>query len=293
MSPRNADDVAHDLALVDSPTKSSSSLPARSRSKRGELQAHKEKRQTHSALHLLLNNPGSSTVATIVEWLFNILALCSAVIVVINTVDGFLDRCPQPYRIVHSKLVTTPCDDRQLHDWYANRTTFSESPAALAHDCCIQEVNWAPYELFLTVVFTVELILRVMAEPRWKSVFKAYFWFDLFSVLPFYFNLFSDGQGYWQVTAAFGMFRLLKLVRHDEGTIIFARAISQSKDALMVPLTCTFMIIMIAATILYYVEFYGFMEPAVRVEDYVNPRLAQGGITYSVSPCPESAHTCA
>lgn len=260
-SGQSADPTRHENGDRTSPTRARVGSLSRSESKfyRDEkaekLRSHREKlvssrdrTDCRGRLFVLLNIPNSSRSA----WLFNaVMSTCVVVnifVFLFNTTWRYMDLCPQRIRIIPTTYSTTKCNSTQEQMWKANPSTV---PPSL---CCIQQYDWGDWELAFTIIFSVELALRVFAEG---SCCETFIIIDALAVLPFYLNLFIDDAGFFSLISSLRMLRLLKIVRHFEGTLIFMRAVSKSKQALIVPTIFSAIMALVFASLLYYIEQLG------------------------------------
>lgn len=223
-------------------------------SKAAKLSDHKEhirtakdKHDFRSRLFVMLNMPESEGcgAARIFNWAMNLVVAFSIIVFMLNTTPGFMDLCPQPYRIIPATVSITPCDKVQEDKWMLNHKSVPGS------ECCVQQHDWSTYELVFTMIFTVELALRVFAEGSCNETFIV---IDALAIVPFYVSLFSDSISVLTLLASVRMLRLLKVVRHFDGTLIFVRAIRKSFKALTVPALFTVIMALVFASLLYYIE---------------------------------------
>lgn len=101
---------------------------------------------------------------------------------------------------------------------------------------------WSSLEVFCVVVFTFDLVIRLMTCPKKDKFFYDFFnWVDVISILPFYVSLFgSDGfPWYLRIIRALRIARLVKVLK--------SRGILGLKD-LLNTITSSF-----AGTILYFI----------------------------------------
>ncbi|CUF66702.1 voltage-gated ion channel superfamily, putative [Bodo saltans] len=101
---------------------------------------------------------------------------------------------------------------------------------------------WSQLEVFCVVIFTLDLVIRLMTCPKKDKFFYDFFnWVDIISILPFYVSLFgSDGfPWYLRIIRALRIARLVKVLK--------SRGILGLKD-LLNTVTSSF-----AGTILYFI----------------------------------------
>merc|ERR1711871_58849 len=223
-------------------------------SKAAKLQTHKDhirsakdKKDFRSRLFVLLNMPESEGcgAARIFNLIMNLVVAFSIIVFMLNTTPGFMGLCPQRYRIIPATVSDTPCNKEQEARWMLNHKSVPAS------ECCVQQYDWGIYELVFTMIFTVELALRVYAEGSCGEFFIV---IDALAIVPFYVSLFLDNISVLTLLASVRMLRLLKVVRHFDGTLIFVRAIRKSFKALTVPALFTVIMALVFASLLYYIE---------------------------------------
>ncbi len=113
-------------------------------------------------------------------------------------------------------------------------------------------------EWIVTIVFTLEYILRIMVVKKpFSYIFSFYGIIDLLSVLPTYLGIFFVGTRSLVVIRALRLlriFRILKLSRYTtEGTIII-RALRASREKISVFIFAVFTLVIIIGTIMYLIE---------------------------------------
>ncbi len=113
-------------------------------------------------------------------------------------------------------------------------------------------------EWVVTIVFTVEYILRIMVVKKPLSyIFSFYGIIDLLSVLPTYLGIFFVSTRSLVVIRALRLlriFRILKLSRYTtEGTVII-RALRASREKISVFIFAVFTLVIIIGTIMYLIE---------------------------------------
>lgn len=119
------------------------------------------------------------------------------------------------------------------------------------------DIDWGPPEAAFTLLFTLELILRVLCQYDKAAdiLVDGYFYIDLLAVLPWYVEALSLGTVKLpDILSAIRIVRLFKLFRQFQGAITLAAALEQSIAALTVPL---FFLAISATTFgvfIYYIE---------------------------------------
>ena len=113
------------------------------------------------------------------------------------------------------------------------------------------------FELGSIIIFTIEYITRLFLFARtrgnfWKKITTPIMIIDLLVILPFYLTLFFGvNLGYLRV---FRMVRLVKLTRYTRSIKLFGQVLSAKREELVVSLGILAILIVFAATGIYYVE---------------------------------------
>ena len=103
-------------------------------------------------------------------------------------------------------------------------------------------------EAILTVVFTLEYLLRIFVAPKRKQyIFSFYGLIDLLAVIPFYFSTGID-------LLALRAFRLLKLVRYTSAVFVFRKAMRFAKGQLITFGFVTLVFLFISSAVMYAFE---------------------------------------
>jgi len=122
------------------------------------------------------------------------------------------------------------------------------------------------FNAFSVIVFTIEYILRLYVSPITnpsstilKSVFIFIFSFfgliDLLAILPFYLPLlFPFDLRFIRILRLLRFFRLLKLGRYSSSMILIGSVIKESRRELWLTLFVSLLVLIMAATMMYYVE---------------------------------------
>ncbi len=128
------------------------------------------------------------------------------------------------------------------------------------------EPYFLAFEILVTVVFTVEYVLRVYActensryaHPLWGRLrymvsFQAVI--DLLAIAPFYIPLFlSPELTMLRLLRLFRFLRLLKLGRYSQSVLLFTNVARRKLPDLLLGLSVLFVAVLFAATIMYHFE---------------------------------------
>lgn len=229
------------------------------RLKKDQLSKHRNKiaRTKRSACYLFLNQPyatKSSPYAKGFDRLFVLLVISNVVVFMISTIPRYHDNCPSKWLVVTPTVPITPCNTTVNAEYSEseNRGVFYRSPS----NCCVQMFDWFWVEFAYTVVFTLELSVRLIVESSLARSFEDPFTiFDFLAVLPFYVALFVVDTSWLGYIFFLRIFRLLKVVRHSSGAVILWHSIRKSKDALIVPFTFCIILMMCFSAVLFNIEF--------------------------------------
>lgn len=114
------------------------------------------------------------------------------------------------------------------------------------------------FEWFVTILFTIEYILRVYITHQPKKYVISFFGIvDLLSVLPTYLEIFISGPHFLmsiRVLRLLRVFRVLKLVRFSAEAEILVSAIYHSRRKIIVFLGGVISMVIIAGTLMYIIE---------------------------------------
>ncbi len=121
------------------------------------------------------------------------------------------------------------------------------------------------FEVFTVAVFTVEYILRLWVctlDPRYSSPVVGRIKYactpmaliDLLSILPFYLPTSGLDFRFVRAVRLSRLFRILKLGRYAESVKTLGRVLRAKKEELLVTLFAGVIILIIASSIMYYVE---------------------------------------
>ena len=120
-----------------------------------------------------------------------------------------------------------------------------------------QKAFWL-LEAAITVLFTMEYGLRVLAEPRKADyVFSFYGILDLIAILPFYLAFLLPVQADLRAVRIFRLFRifrLLKIARYSRAMARFGNALRESRAEILVFVGAILMLIYLAAAGIYHFE---------------------------------------
>lgn len=128
----------------------------------------------------------------------------------------------------------------------------------------IQEVNQAFFTEFyaiewvLTILFTIEYILRVWSSPKpLKYIFSFWGIIDLLSIIPTYITIFFQGYQYLLTIRIFRLlrvFRILKLVRFNREAQMLFNALKFSSYKISVFLMAVLSMVTLLGTLMYVIE---------------------------------------
>ncbi|KAH8057017.1 voltage-gated potassium channel [Aureococcus anophagefferens] len=124
--------------------------------------------------------------------------------------------------------------------------------------------HWLGYfEVIACVIFSLEIVARfAVSQNVCKAIQDPYLIFDILAVLPCWLMpLRSCGQ-FLKMLKTLRMFRLLKLARRYEGSVVIVRAMKLSMPALTVAFFFLFTALTVFATFLYFTERLGKGERA-------------------------------
>ena len=113
-------------------------------------------------------------------------------------------------------------------------------------------------ELFFTLLFSVEYILRIYSAENWKKYVTSFYGVvDLLSVLPLYFGFFIPGANAGSILKTFRLFRLfrgLKMFHIVDETNSLATSLRKSVPKILVFVTSMVIISIVTGGILSVVE---------------------------------------
>ena len=113
-------------------------------------------------------------------------------------------------------------------------------------------------EWVITVIFTLEYILRIISIQKPKNyIFSFYGIIDFISTIPTYLTAFFGGYNFLLAVRALRLlriFRILKITRYIGEANKLSMALRQSRPKILVFLFAVFIITIIAGTLMYLVE---------------------------------------
>lgn len=121
------------------------------------------------------------------------------------------------------------------------------------------------FELFSVIIFTIEYILRVWTAnflPKYKTPFLGNLKFaltpmaiiDLLAFLPFYLPFIGVDLRLLRILRIFRVFRIFKIARYVEALSFIYSVFKRKKEELFISLIFTILLLLIASTLMYYVE---------------------------------------
>ena len=121
------------------------------------------------------------------------------------------------------------------------------------------------FEIFSVSIFTVEYLLRLWCcttSPDYARPVRGRFKFartplaliDFLAILPFYLPWVGVDLRLVRIVRLFRLFRLAKLVRYSTALQTFGRVIQEKKEELLTSLTFLGMMLLLAATLMYFAE---------------------------------------
>jgi voltage-gated potassium channel len=131
----------------------------------------------------------------------------------------------------------------------------------------LESVEWinddyGPYlviaEWFLTIIFTIEYIIRIYIADKPKGYILSYYGIiDLVAILPTYLSILLAGSQYFMVVRALRLlrvFRILKLGNYTRQAAILMIALRASRQKIIVFIGSVLTIVTIMGTVMYLVE---------------------------------------
>ena len=125
----------------------------------------------------------------------------------------------------------------------------------------LESVPWWSVELILNCWFLVELVLRFIACPSKKEfVSKKMNWVDALAVLPYFLVTLPLGEtnmrslGFFRMLRFVRVIRVVRLSKQSRRLKVVAHILRSSIEDFQMLLSCLGMLIMVYASIMYYVE---------------------------------------
>lgn len=127
------------------------------------------------------------------------------------------------------------------------------------------ETTFFLFEMISVIVFTIEYILRVWTanlNPKFEKpiagniryAFTPLPLIDLLAFLPFYLPFTGLDLRLLRVLRILRVFRLLKIARYVKALELISRVLKQKKEELVISLVFTLFLLLIASSLMYYVE---------------------------------------
>ncbi len=114
------------------------------------------------------------------------------------------------------------------------------------------------FEWFVTILFTIEYVLRLLTIKKPVSYAKSFFGIiDLISILPTYLSLIITGAQFlmvFRVLRLLRIFRVLKLVRYTSAGANLIIALKASREKIIVFLGAVLTLVIILGTMMYMIE---------------------------------------
>lgn len=121
------------------------------------------------------------------------------------------------------------------------------------------------FEVFSVVIFTVEYVLRIWTAnllPKYSKpvagnlefAFTPLAVIDLLAVLPFYLPFLGVDLRFLRMLRMLRIFRLFKIARYLKALKIMKRVLDKKKEELIISLIFTIFLLLMASTLMYYVE---------------------------------------
>lgn len=113
-------------------------------------------------------------------------------------------------------------------------------------------------EWFLTILFSIEYVLRVIAVRRpFRYILSFYGLIDLFSILPTYVSLFVPGTQYLltiRILRLLRIFRIMKLSEYVSEANIISEALRASRRKITVFFTAILALVTVLGSLMYVIE---------------------------------------
>lgn len=125
--------------------------------------------------------------------------------------------------------------------------------------------QFAWFEIFSVVVFTIEYLLRLWTadlEPGYEKLLTGRLRYaltplaliDLLAILPFYLIFMGMDLRLLRMLRLFRMFRLFKIARYISALRLINQVVKQKREELAISLFFTLFILLMVSTVMYYVE---------------------------------------
>lgn len=119
-------------------------------------------------------------------------------------------------------------------------------------DACGEAIRG--FEFISVLIFTIELILRMVCVERWRNIFHPMMIVDFLAVVPYYLTFVSVNTVILRILRLSRLLRAAKLIRYTTALQRIARAFYRRKDEIIVTgLIFTIAVILISISI-YYAE---------------------------------------
>ena len=127
------------------------------------------------------------------------------------------------------------------------------------------EQQFKIFETFSVVIFTIEYLLRLWTaniDPRFTKPFTGNLKFaltpfaiiDLLAILPFYLPFFGIDLRLIRMIRIFRLFRIFKIARYIKALTLIKNVFYKKKEELVISLVFTLFLLLIASTLMYYIE---------------------------------------
>jgi len=122
------------------------------------------------------------------------------------------------------------------------------------------------FEVFSIIIFSIEYVLRIYtsnykypAKNKIKSLVKYFFSpmaiIDLFAIIPFYLPLLIPiDLRFLRILRLTRILRIFKINRYTKSLILIGKVLKRKKEELVITIFITFLLMLLAASIMYYVE---------------------------------------
>ena len=122
------------------------------------------------------------------------------------------------------------------------------------------------FELFSVFVFTIEYVLRIWTanlDPEYKKPVIGNLRYaltplaviDLLAILPFYLSFIGADLRLLRILRVFRVFRLFKIVRYVSALALINSVVKEKREELAISLVFTVFLLLIASSLMYYVEY--------------------------------------